>query len=64
MPFAKDRLEAVILFGVPALIVLLGCAAGEPRFHVVVEVLDYLAAWTCTSIPLAVLIGHCALGSE
>jgi hypothetical protein len=31
---------------------------------VLADLLTVLTAWTCFSIPLAVIIGHCALSEE
>jgi hypothetical protein len=62
--FAEDRLERLRLICIPMMIVLLGCGASMVRPHVLLEVLDVLTAWTCASVPLAVLFGHCALNDE
>lgn len=62
--FAEDRLEGMLLICIPMMIVLLGCGASMVRPHVLLAVLDVLTAWTCVSIPLAVLFGHCALNDE
>jgi hypothetical protein len=62
--FAEDRLERLLLICIPMMIVLLGCGASMVRPHVLLEVLDVLTAWTCASVPLAVLFGHCALNDE
>jgi len=62
--FAEDRLERLLLVCIPATIVLLGCGASVVRPHFVMQVLYMLMAWICTSIPLAVLVGHCALNDE
>ncbi|HUB16554.1 MAG TPA: hypothetical protein VMB34_31755 [Acetobacteraceae bacterium] len=61
---AEDRLERLLLFCIPAVIVLLGCGAGMLRPDAVIKVLDFLAAWTFASIPLAVLVGHCTMDRE
>lgn len=61
---AADRLERMLLICIPVTIILLGCGASLMRPHLVRDVLDVLTAWTCTSIPLAVLVGHCALNEE
>ncbi|HTW70480.1 MAG TPA: hypothetical protein VME47_11370 [Acetobacteraceae bacterium] len=62
--FAEDRLERMLLICLPVMIVLLGCGASLVRPHLVMDVLDVITAWTGTSIPLAVLIGHCALNED
>lgn len=64
MSSAGDHLERLLLLFVPMLIVLLGCSASMLRLHLVFEVLDVLTAWTCASVPLAVLIGHCVLTDD
>ena len=64
MSAADDRLERVILFCVPTLIVLLGCGASLLPYAAIVEALACLILWSCLSVPLAVLVGHCALGEE
>jgi hypothetical protein len=57
---ADHRRERGVLFAVPALIVLLGCGWRLVPFDVVV----WLIAWTFLSLPLAILIGHCALTED
>ena len=60
----EDRPERGLLICLPVMIVLVGCCASMLPEHAVMEVIDFLAAWTFGSIPLAVLVGHCALGEE
>ena len=61
---AEVRREKVFLFCISALILLLGCGMSLLPSSAVAEVLRLLTAWTCLSIPLAVLVGHCALGED
>jgi hypothetical protein len=61
---AEERRERLVLVGVPMLVVLLGCGLSVLPAAAVAEVLDCLTAWICVSIPLAVLVGHCALGED
>lgn len=61
---AEGRREALVLFCVPALIVLVGCGASLLPPAALAQVLICLAAWSCLSIPLAMLFGHCALGED
>ncbi|HTZ70555.1 MAG TPA: hypothetical protein VMB71_07895 [Acetobacteraceae bacterium] len=60
----EDRLEKVLLFCLPAMIVMIGCGAGMLTPHAIRELLDFLTAWTFASVPLAVLVGHCALDED
>lgn len=64
MPAAEDRRDRVISFCVPAIVVLTGCGASLMPPAMRSEVLEFLTIWTCLSIPLAVLVGHCALGED
>jgi hypothetical protein len=64
MSAAGDRQQRTILICVPALIVLLGCAASLLPPAALAEALAWVTAWTCLSFPLAVLVGHCALGED
>jgi hypothetical protein len=64
MTSAEDRRERLILICVPALVVLLGCGASLLPPAALAEGLACLTVWTCLSIPLAVLVGHCALGED
>ena len=58
---AQDRRDRLILLCVPTLIVVLGCGISLLPAVVVTEVVTFLTVWTIGSIPLAVLVGHCAL---
>jgi len=60
----ENRLERVLLFGLPAMIVLLGCGASFLTIRAILQLLNFLIAWGCASIPLAVLVGHCALDED
>jgi hypothetical protein len=64
MPAAEDRRERVILFCLPALILLLGCGASLLPPAILSQVLACLTVWTCLSLPLSVLVGHCALSED
>ena len=64
MSAAMDRRERVILLCVPVLIVLTGCGASLLSPATLAQVLAGLTVWTCLSFPLAVLVGHCALGED
>ncbi len=64
MSSAEDREQRVILFFVPVMVLLLGCGASLLPPATLSQVLACLTVWTCLSIPLAVLVGHCALGEE
>ena len=55
---AEQRQERLLLFCVPTLIVLLGCAASRLPPATLVMALTCLTVWTCLSVPLAVLVGH------
>jgi len=61
---AEDRQDRLLLVGVPALVALLGCGISLLPPAALADLLDCLTAWTCVSIPLAVLVGHCALGED
>lgn len=61
---AAVRREKLFLFCIPALILVVGCGMSLLSASAVAEVLRFLTAWTCLSIPLAVLVGHCALGDD
>jgi hypothetical protein len=54
----------MISFCVPALIILTGCGASLLPPATLAQILTGLTAWTCLSLPLAVLVGHCALGED
>jgi hypothetical protein len=57
---AEDRRERLMLFFIPALIVLLGCGMSlMPPVAIV-----FLTAWTCLSFPLAMLVGRCVLNDD
>ncbi len=64
MTAAQERRERLILFCVPALVVLLGCGASLLSPATLAEGLACLTVWTSLSVPLAVLVGHCALGED
>jgi hypothetical protein len=64
MSAADDRRERVILFCVPALVLLLGCGASLLPPATLSQVLSCLTVWTCLSLPLSVLVGHCALSED
>ena len=63
MSVAEER-EKKVLFCVPVLIVVLGCGASLLPPAMLADVLTFLTVWGCLSIPLSVLIGHCALGED
>jgi len=48
------------MLGPPAVVVLTTWSL----YSLPVEVLGLLSAWILTSIPIGVLVGHCALGEE
>ena len=60
----QDRRERTILFCVAALIAILGCGLSLMPSAEVADLVSFLAAWTCLSIPLAVVIGHGILSGE
>ncbi len=64
MSRAEDRRERLLLSFLPSLIVLLGCGASLVPHAALAQVLGFVTAWTCLSIPLAVLVGHCALSED
>ena len=64
MSAAEDRRDRVISFGVPVMVMLTGCGASLLPPATLSQILAFLTAWTCLSIPLAVLVGHCALGED
>ena len=61
---AEDRRERLILFCVPTLVAMLGCGASLLPAAALADMLHLATAWTCLSIPLAVFVGHCALGED
>jgi len=64
MSAADDRRDRMISFCVPAMVVLTGCGASLLPPATLGQILEFLTVWTCLSIPLAVLVGHCALGED
>jgi hypothetical protein len=64
MSAAVDRREKKVALLVPVLIVLLGCGATQLPPAALGEALAFLTAWSCLSLPLAVLVGHCALSED
>jgi hypothetical protein len=64
MSTSYDRQERAFWCCVPVLVLLLGCGASLLSPAALADVLAVLTAWTCLSFPLAVLVGHCALGEE
>jgi len=64
MSLAENRREKLILVCVPTLVALLGCGVSLLPPAVIDDMLSLLTAWTCLSIPLAVLFGHCALSED
>jgi len=64
MSAAEDRRDRVISFGLPVMVVLTGCGASLLPSAVLSHILEFLTVWTFLSIPLAVLVGHCALGED
>jgi hypothetical protein len=61
---AEQRHERLLLFCVPMLIVLLGCGASLLPPATLTAALACLTVWAGLSVPLAVLVGHCALGED
>ena len=64
MSAAEDRRDRVILFCVPALVVLTGCGASLLPPTTLSQVLAFLTVWTFLSVPLAVVVGHCSLSGD
>ena len=64
MPQDEDTLSRMLLFGLPATIVAVGIGISMLPGSYAANVTDALATWACMSLPLGVLIGHCALGEE
>ena len=61
---AGGRRDALILFSIPTLIAALGCAARLLPPTAVAVLVQVLTDWTCLSVPLSVLVGHCALSED
>ncbi len=64
MFYAGNCRERLILFGTPAVIILLGCGASLLPASAIIGSLKILTAWTGVSIPVAVLTGHCMLSES
>jgi hypothetical protein len=64
MPPEEDNVSRMLLFGLPATIAVVGIALSLLPTHYAMDVIDALTTWACMSLPLGVLIGHCALGEE
>ena len=64
MLFAEDRPARITLVMVPIAIVALGCGVSLLPRDVVLQVFNVLAAWLTLSLPIGVLVGHCALGES
>jgi hypothetical protein len=60
---AEDRRDRLVFY-IPALIVVLGCGVSLLPHAALADALIGLTAWTGLSIPLAMLIGHCALSED
>jgi hypothetical protein len=56
-----DRLSRLVPALAPAAIVTLGCTVGLLPWHAVGRTIGLLAVWMMLSLPLGIVIGHCAL---
>lgn len=52
--------RVTVLFGLPAIMLISAILLRTLPHHV----LTVLMAWTLASVPIGILIGHCALGEE
>jgi hypothetical protein len=64
MTAAEDSRAKLITVFLPVVVVLLGCGVRLLLRETLAEALGFLAAWTVLSVPLAVLVGHCALSED
>jgi hypothetical protein len=65
MPSAEDRLARLMLVVVPITLVALGCGVSLLPHDVIMQVFYVLAAWLTLSLPIGIVVGHCALdGSD
>lgn len=53
--------EKIVTSGIPPLAAFTALGLEHLPTAVLVHVLTLLTAWTCISLPVAVLFGHCAL---
>jgi hypothetical protein len=58
---AEDWINRSILAVVPLAIIVAGCCLSQLPRSLVMEALSILAVWLCISLPLGVVVGHCAL---
>jgi hypothetical protein len=61
MTSTEDRLARLALAIVPVAIVVVGCCLSLLSRDFVVDVLTILAVWLSFSLPVGVVVGHCAL---
>ena len=58
-----ERLVRVAPAMLPGITVAIGCACLLP-VNILALILTVLTAWTCASVPIGVLVGHCALSED
>ena len=59
-----DGVSRMLLVGLPTTIVAVGIGVSLLPGSYAAGLIQALATWTCMSLPLGVLIGHCVLGEE
>jgi hypothetical protein len=64
MSLASRRSQRLLLVCIPALIVAVGCGARLLPPAIVVHVVTYLSLWVALSLPMSILVGHCALSED
>ena len=61
MRILGDRLDRLLLSSVPAIIALAGGVSLLPH-ELLVRATGVLTVWLTMSVPIGVVVGHCALG--
>jgi len=60
----EDRLARMALIAIPAAIIGVGVGLSLLPRSFAAELLTLCLAWTSFSLPLGIMIGHCALGEQ
>jgi hypothetical protein len=61
MSARNDRFDRLMLWLVPAAIVVIGCSAGLLPHHAIIRLIEFVVAWLLLSVPIGVVAGHCVL---
>jgi hypothetical protein len=61
MRYLGDRLDRLLLTCLPAVIILGGGICLLPR-ELLVRATGVLTVWLTMSVPIGIVVGHCALG--